>query len=60
MVKEICEVKDCENEVLITTHLKENVKVKWCRDCVTDAYKLATNQVFTEGSGDWVTDYEDK
>ena len=49
MEKEICGVQDCENEVLITTKFNDGVKVKFCFDCVTDAYKLATNQCFAEG-----------
>lgn len=43
---EICEVESCENEVLITTKLKDR-KTKFCRDCVMDMWRLITNQVFS-------------
>jgi hypothetical protein len=37
---EICEVVDCINPVLTTTKLKDNKKVKMCRDCGKDLYDL--------------------
>ena len=48
MIKDICGVEDCQNETLTTTKLKDDVKVKFCLDCVTDLYKFATFQLWDD------------
>jgi hypothetical protein len=50
MIKDICGVENCENEVLTTTKFKNDVKVKFCLDCVTDLYKFATFQLWDDCS----------
>lgn len=48
MTKDMCCVDGCENEALTTTKLKDDAKVKFCLDCVTDLYKFSTFQLWDD------------